>query len=101
MEKTARESPTLKVVHSVSKSPELMKADDRRAAGRRLRDKVPRDAHGGWRLPGRRTDPIEILRAADATRQPALVPLRYGRMLQSPFTFYRGSAAIMAADLAQ
>ena len=78
-----------------------MKADDRIAAGRRLRDKVPRDAHGGWRMPARRTDPIEILRAADATRQPALVPLRYGRMLQSPFTFYRGSAAVMAADLAQ
>jgi uncharacterized protein (DUF2252 family) len=45
-------------------------------------------------------DPIGILRAADATRQPDLVPLRYGRMLHSPFTFYRGSAGVMAADLA-
>ena len=47
------------------------------------------------------TDPIGILHAADATRQPELVPLRYGRMLQSPFTFYRGSAGVMAADLAE
>jgi len=47
-----------------------------------------------------RADPIGILRAADATRQKELVPLRYGRMRQSPFTFYRGSATIMAADLA-
>ena len=46
-------------------------------------------------------DPIGILRAADATRQQELVPLRYGRMLQSPFTFYRGSAGVMAADLAE
>ena len=46
-----------------------------------------------------RADPIGILRAADAARQPDLVPLRYGRMLQSPFTFYRGAAGVMAADL--
>ena len=45
-------------------------------------------------------DPIGILCAADATREPQLVPLRYGRMLQSPFAFYRGSAGVMAADLA-
>ena len=50
------------------------------------------DAHGGWRPHAGRNDPIDILRAADATRQPYLVPLRYGWMLQSPFTFYRGSA---------
>src|SRR5271163_3445169 len=75
--------------------------DDRRAAGKRLRDTVPRDAHGAWRAHSGRTDPIGILRAADKTRQPELVPLRYGRMLQSPFTFYRGSAGVMAADLAQ
>jgi uncharacterized protein (DUF2252 family) len=78
----------------------LVTPDDRREAGKRLRDKVARDAHGGWRPPSGRADPISILRAADATRQPDLVPLRYGRMLQSPFTFYRGSAAVMASDLA-
>ena len=76
-------------------------AADRIAAGNKLRDKTPHLAHGEWRAPGNRADPIDILRAADATRVPHLVPLRYGRMLQSPFTFYRGSAAVMAADLAK
>jgi uncharacterized protein (DUF2252 family) len=69
------------------------------AGGKRLRDTAPRSAHADWRIHKGRNDAIDILRAADATRQPALVPLRYGRMLQSPFTFYRGSAAVMAADL--
>jgi len=78
----------------------LINAGDRMEAGKRLREKVARDAHGGWRPAPGRTDPIDILRAADATRLASLVPLRYGRMLQSPFAFYRGSAAVMAADLA-
>jgi len=74
---------------------------DRRTRGKQLRDAVPRDAHAAWRAHAGRADPISILRAADATRQPELVPLRYGRILQSPLTFYRGSAGVMAADLAQ
>ena len=78
-----------------------MKPADRRVHGKRLRDTAPRDAHAAWRAPVEREDPIGILRAADATRQPDLVPLRYGRMLQSPFTFYRGSAGVMTADLAR
>jgi uncharacterized protein (DUF2252 family) len=78
-----------------------MKPADRRAHGKRLRDTARRDAHAAWRAPADRADPIEILHAADASRQPDLVPLRYGRMLQSPFTFYRGSAGVMAADLAR
>ena len=81
--------------------PALMTPHERRAAGRQLRDKVSRDAHGIWRAPAGRTDPINVLRSADATRQPDLVPLRYGRMLLTPFTFYRGSAGVMAADLAR
>jgi Uncharacterized protein conserved in bacteria (DUF2252) len=72
----------------------------RRTHGKRLRDAVPRDAHVTWRAHAGRDDPISIFRSADPTRQPELVPLRYGRMLQSPFTFYRGSAGVMAADLA-
>ena len=74
---------------------------ERRAHGKRLRAKVLRDAHAVWRAPEDRADAIGILRAADAAREPELVPLRYGRMLPSPFTFYRGSAGIMAADLAR
>jgi uncharacterized protein (DUF2252 family) len=68
--------------------------------GKKLRDTAPRAAHATWRAHAGGTDPLSILRAADKTRQPDLVPLRYGRMLQSPFTFYRGSAGVMAADLA-
>ena len=65
-----------------------------------LRRAVSRKSHRAWVPPPSRRDPIEILRAADANRLPELVPIRYGRMLQSPFAFYRGSAAVMAADLA-
>ena len=74
---------------------------DRRAHGKSLRDATRRDAHAAWRAHTERADPIDILRAADASRQPNLVPLRYGRMLQSPFTYYRGSAGVMATDLAR
>jgi Uncharacterized protein conserved in bacteria (DUF2252) len=81
--------------------PFQMTPADRKAHGKRLRDAVRRDAHTGWRAPADRADPISILRAADATRQAGLVSLRYGRMLQSPFIFYRGSAGVMAADLAR
>src|SRR5262244_3824603 len=80
--------------------PSLMAPADRRAHGKRLRDTARRGAHATWRAPADRVDPIGVLQAADATRQKDLVPLRYGRMLQSPFTFYRGSAGVMAADLA-
>src|SRR5262249_39045354 len=69
------------------------------AGGRRLRDKVPHEAHGLWKRPTDRPNPLDILRASDAGRVPQLLPIRYGRM-QTPFKFYRGSAAVMAADLA-
>jgi uncharacterized protein (DUF2252 family) len=74
--------------------------DERLAAGKALRAKTPRLAHGHWRPPEGRQDPVAILRAGDEGRVEHLVPIRYGRMLASPFAFYRGSAAIMAADLA-
>jgi uncharacterized protein (DUF2252 family) len=83
-----------------SPRPSLVLPAERQAIGRKLRDTVPRNAHGTWRAQADRADPLAILRAADKTRQPDLVPLRYGRMLQTPFTFYRGSAGVMAADLA-
>ena len=93
-------SPSLKITARRKAHRSPMMTADRRAHGKTLRDAVPRDAHATWRAHKGRADPIAILHAADATRQPELVPLRYGRMLQSPFTFYRGSAAVMAADLA-
>jgi len=75
-------------------------ADERRARGRALRDKVPRSSHGGWKPPKGRRDPVDIVTQSNAGRIPQLVPIRFGRMLVSPFAFYRGSAALMAADLA-
>ena len=75
-------------------------ADELVAAGKRLRDTVPRASQGAWKRPKDRLDPLDLLRAADRDRMPELLPIRYGRMLQSPFTFYRGTAGVMAADLA-
>ncbi len=72
----------------------------RAEAGKNLRDRLPRSLHAGWKRRAHRADPVDLLQAADADRMPDLVPIRYGRMLQSPFAFYRGSAGIMAADLA-
>ncbi len=68
--------------------------------GREARDRTPRAAHGEWIPAVDRQDPVAILAAQAATRVQELVPIRYGRMLVSPFTFYRGAAAVMAADLA-
>jgi uncharacterized protein (DUF2252 family) len=73
---------------------------ERADRGRRARAKVPRTSHGDWAPPEDRPDPIEILERQAKTRVPELVPIRYGRMLVSPFTFFRGSAAVMASDLA-
>lgn len=64
-----------------------------------LRRAVSRKSHSAWKPPSSRPDPIAILKAADVNRLPELVPIRYGRMLRSPFAFYRGSASIMASDL--
>jgi hypothetical protein len=67
--------------------------------GRLLRSVVPREVHASWAPAPSRRSPVDILSEDDSDRQPDLVPLRYGRMSASPFTFYRGAAAIMSADL--
>ena len=77
-----------------------MSADERRAAGKALRDATPRAAQGGWKPAKDRRDPLELLHESNEGRIPELIPIRFGRMAQSPFAFYRGSAAVMAADLA-
>ena len=74
--------------------------DERVARGRAARNECPRSSHGRWEPAGGRLDPIALLEEQAATRVPELVPIRYGRMLASPFTFYRGAALIMASDLA-
>ena len=73
--------------------------DDRRAGGKKARKQVPLSAHEGWAPAVDRPDPIALLEEQNLTREPDLVPVRHGRMLVSPFTFYRGAAKIMAADL--
>lgn len=73
---------------------------ERAAVGKAARKRTPRSSHGDWEAAADRPDPVEMLERQAADRVPDLVPLRYGRMLASAFTFYRGAAAIMAADLA-
>jgi uncharacterized protein (DUF2252 family) len=75
--------------------------DQRMARGREARRVASRSQHGRWEAEPDRPDPVALLEEQAATRVPELIPIRYGRMLASPFTFYRGAAAIMAADLAR
>ena len=91
--------------HNISSKPGLISTlrgsrEKRRAAGKSLRDRVPRTSHGEWSPRDRRTDPVDMVIQASKGRIPELVPIRYGRMTVSPFTFYRASADIMAEDLA-
>jgi hypothetical protein len=73
---------------------------DRYAAGKAMRDRSPLEAHGEWKPPRDRHDPIELVIASSKGRVAELIPIRYGRMSVSPFTFFRGTAPNMAADLA-
>jgi uncharacterized protein (DUF2252 family) len=75
--------------------------EERMAAGVAQRRMVPRSSHAEWRAPAHRSDPISVLQHSDRGRLQELLPIRYGRMKQSPFAFYRGAAAVMAFDLAQ
>ncbi|WIG62056.1 MAG: hypothetical protein OJF49_004805 [Ktedonobacterales bacterium] len=74
---------------------------ERQERGRALREKVPRSSHSYWVEAPDRTDPIALLESQAKTRLPDLVPIRYSRMRVSPFTFFRGSAIVMAHDLAR
>ena len=72
---------------------------ERAAYGRQARTRVSRSSHGWFEPEQDRPDPVEVIERQSATRIPELIPIRYGRMLESPFRFYRGAAAIMATDL--
>jgi uncharacterized protein (DUF2252 family) len=76
-----------------------LSVDDRRARGLEARDRAPLSSHTEWAPATDRPDPVGLLHDQNLTREPDLVPVRHGRMLVSPFTFYRGAAKIMAADL--
>jgi uncharacterized protein (DUF2252 family) len=71
-----------------------------RAVGKSLRNKCPRSAHAVWEAPSNRQDPLRLLEQSDRGRIAGLIPIRHGRMVRTPFTFYRGAALNMAADLA-
>jgi uncharacterized protein (DUF2252 family) len=72
---------------------------DRKDEGKAMRLAVPLASHAEWQAPADRRDPIDLLIESSTDRVPELISIRYGRMMQSPFAFYRGAAAIMAADL--
>src|SRR3954451_12808760 len=73
---------------------------ERAERGKALRSETPRSSHGDWAPASKRPDPIALLEEQSASRVPELVPIRYGRMAVSSFTFYRGAAGVMASDLA-
>ena len=84
---------------AVSRQVPHLSEDDRRAQGKEARDRTPPDSHAGWVPAADRPEPVGLLEEQNLTRESDLVPVRHGRMLVSPFTFYRGTAKIMAADL--
>lgn len=73
---------------------------ERAAHGKAARRTAPRSAHAEYAPAADRADPVDVVEAQSARRVPELVPIRYGRMIESPFRFYRGAAAVMAGDLA-
>jgi uncharacterized protein (DUF2252 family) len=91
-DRAPKKSGAGKVVH--------LTPEERAAKGKAARAELPRKVHGEWKPPSQRPDPVDVLEKQAKTRVPELVPIRYGRMLVSPFAFYRGGAALMAGDLA-
>ncbi len=79
---------------------EMLARAERKEGGRALRKEAPRSSHGDWAPAADRPNPLDLLQAQDKGRLQDLLPYKYGRMLQSPFAFLRGSAVVMAADLA-
>ena len=78
---------------------EHLSIDERRARGKEAGNRLPPSGHAGWQPAAGRADPVALLEEQNLRREPDLVPVRHGRMMVSPFTFYRGAAKIMAADL--
>ena len=85
---------------SVTRSPDHPSLEERRTIGRAARARLPRKDAGDWNPDGRGHDALRTVLAQNAERAPDLVPIRHGRMAASPWTYHRGAAAVMAADLA-
>ena len=79
---------------------EVLTPDEWRARGRELRASASRSSHAQWAPPADRPDPVTVLEEQAKARVPDLIPIRYGRMIASPFAYFRGAAASMAWDLA-
>ena len=95
-QKVAAPRPTIKRSAKVT----YLSLDERRLHGKALREGGPREEHSGWKPAKDRRDPIDLLVETNRGRMAQLVPIRFGRMLQSPFAFFRGSA-LMPANLAE
>ena len=89
----------MRIIHEKSDKPRLT-AKDRLAAGKKLREKVPRSSQSRWTFRSNVADPTELLKQSGRGMLFTLLSIRYARMRQSPFAFFRGAAALMAADLA-
>src|SRR5215210_9575239 len=79
----------------------MLSPDERAARGKAARGQASRSSHAAWRAPDDRRSPIAVLEEQARTRVPELVPIRYGRMVESPFAYFRGAAAAMADDLSR
>ncbi|WP_051779454.1 DUF2252 domain-containing protein [Streptomyces sp. NRRL S-241] len=97
---TKRDTATTATATAKSEGPRPSVAE-RAAKGRAARAQTPRSAHGEFEPSSHRADPVDVIERQSATRVQELVPIRYGRMAEAPFRFYRGAAAIMAGDLAE
>src|SRR5436305_10238380 len=95
-EASARRTPR----YQLDTAPGRLTPAERAARGKAARAEVPRDSHAVFDPPSDRADPIALLEEQARSRVPELVPVRWGRMLVSPFTYYRGAALPMASDLA-
>jgi uncharacterized protein (DUF2252 family) len=80
---------------------EYKTGEQRRQEGKALRENVPRESHAGFEIASDRTDPVKVIKKSSEGRLKHLIPIRYGRMAKSAFAFYRGTASLMAMDLAQ
>ncbi len=89
-----------KEVQSAQVGEALLSMSPPAVRGKELRDQCPRRSHANWSPQAGRPDPVAVIEGSSRGRLPELIPIRYGRMIQSPFTFFRGAPAIMAADLA-
>lgn len=100
MARTTKRKPAAGAARIVAVANAARTFKERYAAGKALREACPREAHALWKAPAGRRNPVQTVLAAEKGRRPELLPLRHGRMVRSPFTFYRGSALAMAGDLA-